>query len=343
VYLLLASVNYYKSELMKNKLLPVLGIALLFCGTVACIGFVSVFIDEPKSAVNVITLILTLGIFSFLPLFFGYRFVKNYSKMPSLKNAFTLKGSMEGLDQLPRYFKQPVLEIPKGKWVSAAGKDEKVIINDNKERQKSLNNAFYIEYKDVNGLPSKRRITVYNILPIGSNDFYLESFCHEKNSDRTFKLSRIEEMIELDSGEVIEDKLSFFYEKYCQMSENPVLTLLGEKHSEALVLIFIARADGVLRRKELEATASYLMNRCSYKVEKEDLIKELKKKHCLIHEFKKHIRIINESTTREKKEELLQCINEVIFADKKADDLELAGLETIRKIFGIASASTVAA
>ena len=320
---------------MKKKIKVALGISLLAFSIVSLIACVQIIIETPKDFPTIEDKAFFIGFMVGLPFFISYLLLRNNLKGPILKEMFFgNERNKEQLEELlAKYFKPTTPNVPVGKTVSLSNDDEAKPLDIDECDKQSLNNAFFIKYKDYNGRISQRRITVIDIAPYGHDDFYLESFCHERKADRTFKLSRVDEIIDLETGEGIEDKMAYCYEKYYKMNENPVQQLLEEKESEALVLLFIARADGVLRKKELEVIVEYLTIDAQKNFDKEQLIKELKKIHCLIQEFKKHIRRIHIEKTEVEKAELLECINAVIIADKKADPLELAGLETIKKIF----------
>jgi hypothetical protein len=64
-----------------------------------------------------------------------------------------------------------------------------------------------IEYCDTDGVFSRRRVTMRNIIDRGDRR-YLQAFCHERNAMRTFRLDRITCLISED-GEV-EDAEAFF-------------------------------------------------------------------------------------------------------------------------------------
>jgi len=64
-----------------------------------------------------------------------------------------------------------------------------------------------IEYTDSNGVTTRRRVTMRNIIDRGDHR-YLQAYCHERNNMRSFRLDRVSCLISQD-GE-IEDAAEFF-------------------------------------------------------------------------------------------------------------------------------------
>lgn len=62
-----------------------------------------------------------------------------------------------------------------------------------------------IRYKDAEGSVSERRISRIEPHEPG----YIVAFCHERQEDRTFKISRIASAVDAETGEVIEDLHAF--------------------------------------------------------------------------------------------------------------------------------------
>lgn len=67
--------------------------------------------------------------------------------------------------------------------------------------------AMQIRYRDSRGRGSMRRISVISVGGAESG-FLLRAFCHERRAPRSFRSDRIEEAIDLATGEIIEDMTS---------------------------------------------------------------------------------------------------------------------------------------
>lgn len=66
-----------------------------------------------------------------------------------------------------------------------------------------------IKYIDAYGNSSNRIIRIRNIEDAGA-DTMLNAFCELKNEDRSFYASRMEEMINMDTGETIDNPPKYF-------------------------------------------------------------------------------------------------------------------------------------
>lgn len=70
-----------------------------------------------------------------------------------------------------------------------------------------------IEYSDTDGVPSERRIAIRKVQRRADGDGYVQAFCHERRAMRTFRISRIESLVDMETGEVFDDPLRFFAEE----------------------------------------------------------------------------------------------------------------------------------
>ena len=59
----------------------------------------------------------------------------------------------------------------------------------------------FIKYKNLKGEVSERKITINSIEDLGG-DYMLYSICHKSSATRNFKLSRVIELTDIESGEV---------------------------------------------------------------------------------------------------------------------------------------------
>lgn len=70
-----------------------------------------------------------------------------------------------------------------------------------------------ITYVDVDGQKSLRRVTVSAAGPSGPRDLTLTAFCHEEQESRTFRLTRVKEMVDLETDEVVGNRFAFIRKK----------------------------------------------------------------------------------------------------------------------------------
>ncbi len=78
--------------------------------------------------------------------------------------------------------------------------------------------TFYIEYKDANGKKSTRSITVWGITANASCVPILTAKCHLRNTNRSFRIDRILEIIDLD-GVYVDDIPAFLQDNFGMNSE----------------------------------------------------------------------------------------------------------------------------
>lgn len=100
-----------------------------------------------------------------------------------------------------------------------------------------INIPIGMTYIDAKGDETKRKIDVKKIFRSGDLDRYFTGFCYLRVATRTFREGRIQEIIELRTGEVIQPKI--FFDRY---------GIFGGAKMEELqiiihILLYLARAD----------------------------------------------------------------------------------------------------
>jgi predicted DNA-binding transcriptional regulator YafY len=73
------------------------------------------------------------------------------------------------------------------------------------------NTMVYIDYANAKGFSSTRTITILGV-NTSIKDFVVTAHCHERNAMRTFKLSRIVDIVDINTGEIFENKREFLEE-----------------------------------------------------------------------------------------------------------------------------------
>jgi TM2 domain-containing membrane protein YozV len=197
-----------------------------------------------------------------------------------------------------------------------------------------LNTLAFISYIDVQGQPSQRRITIKSVYPTHDNDYMIEAFCHEKNAERTFKLSRIQQLTDVETGEIFDEPSKYFIDRYLDSPIGKLTNVFQKLESEILVLSFMARADGVLRQKEREIIAQYVLDRSDINLDIKILDTEIRRTYCESSDFRKSLKRITANSEIDKIF-LFNSLNEIVNTDKKTDPIELGILELIRKEFKI--------
>lgn len=196
----------------------------------------------------------------------------------------------------------------------------------------NINGLVFIEYTDSRGTKSKRRITIKSSKPYNNSDFLISAFCHEKQAHRTFKMSNIDTLIDLETGEIIEDVVSFFSDRYNNSPLGQITSCFQKFQDEILIMAFIARADGVLRKKERDIIITFLLNKCTQNLDVKLLDKEIRRTYCESSEFRGSIKSMK-NKSEEDKQNVLKLVRDIIMTDKNPDPMELGALELIVKEF----------
>lgn len=81
--------------------------------------------------------------------------------------------------------------------------------------------------------------------------------CHLRDENRTFRFDRIQQAIDMDTGEVVDDMLVYLEAKWSALPAASLNKLMTD-HADVLRLLFcMAKADGAMRAAELDVMATY--------------------------------------------------------------------------------------
>lgn len=118
-----------------------------------------------------------------------------------------------------------------------------------------------IDYVDADGEPSSRMITCRAINPEPPG--YLRAYCHLRDTFRSFRIDRIREVREIESGEVLKggDILAFLapYIDFAIEKEKAVAqrNLQRQAGPGVRVLVYLAAADGRVHPAERQVIMDY--------------------------------------------------------------------------------------
>lgn len=201
-----------------------------------------------------------------------------------------------------------------------------------------LNVLAQINYVDAKGQESERRITMKSISETYDGDYVIQSYCHEKNAQRTFKLSRITRLVDMETGEVFTDVNKYFLDRYNDSPLGLITKCFQALEAEILVLTFVARADGYLRKKEREIIVSFISQKYSENLDSTILENEIRRTYCDSGDFRTALKKISKKTITEK-QLIFDTANNIVATDKKEDPIEIGTLELIEKELGIIKAN----
>ncbi|WP_367154662.1 WYL domain-containing protein [Methylomonas sp. HYX-M1] len=112
------------------------------------------------------------------------------------------------------------------------------------------------DYIDIEGNRTTRTVDIkqFGHTSYGGK-FY--GHCRLRDANRVFRTNHVKHCVDLETGEVVDDILRYFEEKYRASSEYS-LDKLFESEFEALgILLFVAKADGSVRAAELSKVAAF--------------------------------------------------------------------------------------
>ena len=135
-------------------------------------------------------------------------------------------------------------------------------------------NDYRLIYKDGSGKITERDISTIRIGEDFNNDIMLLAHCHKRNAKRSFFVSRMLDLIDLETGEVIQDRNAHFPEKIREYFNSPKYKKTIEdqerleyrdefiqKNNDLLSIInYIVRADGSFNQKERQIVREYIKN-----------------------------------------------------------------------------------
>jgi len=114
-----------------------------------------------------------------------------------------------------------------------------------------------IHYRDIKDQESQRDITTLDFAPI-EGDVMVRAYCHSRRANRTFRASRMLTVTDRESGEPVKNVVAYLTEKYNESPEGKVRNAMMAFENELTALIFVARADGRMLKKERVLIAEYL-------------------------------------------------------------------------------------
>lgn len=119
-----------------------------------------------------------------------------------------------------------------------------------------------INYTDRNGLSTTRQIKV-NGYRISSNrkDAEIWGYCYLRNAGRTFYASRIKRCVDLETGEIITDIITFLEKKYYSSPMGQLDLWIERRKGEMDILVYVGRLDNQLRQNKKDIIIEYIIQK----------------------------------------------------------------------------------
>ena len=181
-----------------------------------------------------------------------------------------------------------------------------------------------IDYKDRNGLKTTRQVKVrgYRISE-DRQECELWGYCYLRNGSRTFYTSRMERLVDLDTGEVAVNIIDFLEEKYIQSPEGQLEEVFKRRKAEIDMLVYVGRLDNQLRKNKKDVIIQYVMDKePEARITKDIINKYLK--NCGKVSKTMFGRLLTQFSSRdeEKKKELIKYASLILEAKKGDKNME---------------------
>ena len=119
-----------------------------------------------------------------------------------------------------------------------------------------------IDYTDRNGLETTRQVKVrgYRISD-NKKEGELWGYCYLREGSRTFYVSRMKRLVDLDTGEIHTNIISFLEEKYLISPSGQLDTIIKKRNAEIGILVYVGRLDNQLRQNKKDIIIDYIMKK----------------------------------------------------------------------------------
>jgi len=117
-----------------------------------------------------------------------------------------------------------------------------------------------IDYQDRNGLETTRQVRVrgYRISD-NKKEGELWGHCYLRNGSRTFYASRMKRLVDLDTGEIHTNIVSFLERKYLNSPSGQLDAIIKKRNAEIGILVYVGRLDNQLRQNKKDIIIDYIM------------------------------------------------------------------------------------
>lgn len=180
-------------------------------------------------------------------------------------------------------------------------------------------------YKDAIGNVTRRVIDLQGFM--WEENFYIIAYCHLRNAQRQFSLDRIVSLYDA-SGNKIQNPKDYFLALYKQTPKYKTENALKEKTEQLSLLVFLARADGAMRKNEREIILKYLDSQIQG-LDLDAAEKRVKSLQCDLRAFNQILKNAQQWPGAEK-QMLLSCVNQIYSLKKTPDPMEKAAFKKIK-------------
>ena len=118
-----------------------------------------------------------------------------------------------------------------------------------------------IDYTDMNGQQTVRKFSVEKyFFATDISEWFVQGYCHWREGNRTFRLSRMNSVTDLETGEFISKQIDkYFEDAYLSSDFHTYETLLNEYGAELDVLFYLSKLDGRFTKKEKDFICDFIL------------------------------------------------------------------------------------
>lgn len=182
-------------------------------------------------------------------------------------------------------------------------------------------------YTDFNGNKTRREIDFKEFLEDGK--LYIKAWCHLRKDLRQFDICRIERLFDC-AGKEIPNPEIYFRQMYKNSDGCKIADYFKSHFVELEVLVFLARADGQMRKNEREVVAEYI-RRTLPDVSSDILDSRIKACSCEFSDFKNGLKLLAEEPA-ELRNALVDSAEKIYALKKSPDAMETGVFQKIQEL-----------
>jgi hypothetical protein len=198
---------------------------------------------------------------------------------------------------------------------------------------------YRIKYTDQRGMNTERDIDVKRAFD-DQGKFAINAFCMMRQANRSFLDDRIQSAVNLDTGEIVGSVARDAIQQYVTSDEGvayeqekSVFAEIQKEWAGICILMFVAKADGRLVKKEREIVAEYLKAYCQDQSFSDDVLDKVIKQLNAPdqRQFESLVKQINKSGDVARLKLLFECAEKIIDTGKTVEPFEKYALEVLRR------------
>jgi hypothetical protein len=189
---------------------------------------------------------------------------------------------------------------------------------------------YRINYTDQRGLNTIRDIRVKRVHKDGDS-YAVDAHCMLRGAHRSFINDRINEAINLETGEIIHSLALHAIDQYNNSDKAKAISIIDDEWGGICVLLFVACSDGRLTRPEKVIIKDYIKNRnpsfdpCGLQDDRY-INRHLAASHI---EFRRIVSELATSGESKKLEDIYFAAKKIVETGSKVDPMERAALDII--------------